>query len=66
MFTGPHEAKLLAMSLERLLRELRSKFGCLRRASSDVKSNISAPMLEAIIRTDGSSIASETKFRNFN
>lgn len=65
-FTCSYKAKLLAMSLDRLLRELVSKLGWLRRASSDVKSNISAHMLEAIIRIDESSVPSETKFKIFN
>lgn len=58
-YTCPHEARLLAMSRDKLSRVLSSKLGCLRRAFSDVKSNSSAHMLEAIIIVDGSFIPSE-------
>lgn len=47
-------AKLLFISSERLIRLSMLKFGCCRRASSEVESRISAQMVDAIIIADGS------------
>lgn len=62
-FTNLHDAKLLAMSRERLSRELLSISGQFKRASSDVESNTREQMLAAIITIDRSSEFSE-KFKN--